>query len=145
MRQSQINIAIHAIARVTAQHIESQALREHRAEQLFGMCELAHLVNAPESLTTFLDEHRTSLEGGDLAALKSVALLHLPPEFLVLCKADGITPETVLRGFIADLCSLMNYVADPRTDGYSSNGSDERDMARAYYERVGYPYLNKEA
>jgi hypothetical protein len=66
--------------------------------------------------------------------------LDLPPEFLALCARDRVTPEVVLRGFIADLCSIHNYVAHPRADGYSSNGSDERDMAYAYYERVGYPY-----
>lgn len=31
---------------------------------------------------------------------------------------------------------------NPRADGYSSNGSDERDYAEAYYNRVGYPYIN---
>jgi hypothetical protein len=66
--------------------------------------------------------------------------LDLPPEFIALCEADGVTPEIVLRGFIADLCGLMNWQANPRADGYSSNGSDERHMAQAYYERVGYPY-----
>lgn len=57
-----------------------------------------------------------------------------------MCEADGVTSEIVLRGFIADLASIMNWAASPRADGYSSNGSDERDMAQAYYERVGYPY-----
>jgi hypothetical protein len=33
----------------------------------------------------------------------------------------------------------MNWVRDPRPGGYSSNGSDERDRAEGYYERVGYP------
>lgn len=66
--------------------------------------------------------------------------LDLPPEFIAQCEEDGVTPEIVLRGFIADLCGLMNWQANPRADGYSSNGSDERHMARAYYERVGYPY-----
>jgi hypothetical protein len=69
--------------------------------------------------------------------------LKLPDEFIELCRRDGVTPETVLRGFIADLCGIMNHVDDPRDDGYSSNGSDERDMAYAYYARVGYPYWNR--
>jgi hypothetical protein len=69
--------------------------------------------------------------------------LTLPEEFIELCRQDGVTPETVLRGFIADLCGIMNYIAEPRADGYSSNGSDERSMARDYYERVGYPWWNK--
>jgi len=67
----------------------------------------------------------------------------LPPEFLALCKEDGIKPSTVLRGFIADLCAIQNWASNPRADHYSSNGSDERMMARQYYERVGYPWWNK--
>ena len=67
----------------------------------------------------------------------------LPPEFLALCKEDGVQPSTVLRGFIADLCGIMSWQSHPRSDRYSSNGSDERSMARAYYERVGYPWWNK--
>ena len=69
--------------------------------------------------------------------------LALPDEFIALCASDGVTPELVLRGFIADLAGIMNWAASPRTDGYSSNGSDERSMAREYYERVGYPWWNK--
>jgi len=69
--------------------------------------------------------------------------LELPPEFIRLCAADGVTPETVLRGFIADLAGIMNWQANPRADGYSSNGSDERNMAQAYYDRVGYPYWHR--
>ena len=52
-------------------------------------------------------------------------------------------PEVVLRGFIADLCEIISWHSAPRADGYSSNGSDERRMAREYYERVGYPWWNK--
>jgi hypothetical protein len=33
----------------------------------------------------------------------------------------------------------MNWASNPRIDKYS-NGSDERDYARQYYDRVGYPY-----
>ena len=66
--------------------------------------------------------------------------LDLPPEFIELCEADGTTPETVLRGFIADLAGIINWADNPRNDDYCSNGSDERDMAYAYYQRVGYPY-----
>ncbi|MBD8528319.1 hypothetical protein [Pseudomarimonas arenosa] len=69
--------------------------------------------------------------------------LDLPEEFIALCASDQVEPEFVLRGFIADLCGLMNWQANPRTDGYSSNGSDERMYAQQYYERVGYPYWHK--
>jgi hypothetical protein len=69
--------------------------------------------------------------------------IELPAEFIELCEADGVTPEIVPRGFIADLCGIHNYVSAPRQDGYSSNGSDERSMAQDYYERVGYPYWKR--
>ena len=66
--------------------------------------------------------------------------IQLPDEFLDLCDEDMVTPERVLRGFIADLCGIISWASCPRADGYCSNGSDERDMAREYYERVGYPF-----
>jgi hypothetical protein len=69
--------------------------------------------------------------------------LELPAEFVRLCADDGVTPETVLRGFIADLAGIINWQANPREDDYCSNGSDERSMARDYYDRVGYPYWNR--
>ena len=69
--------------------------------------------------------------------------LTLPDEFVALCGRDGIEPDFVLRGFIADLCGLVSWASGPRTDGYSSNGSDEREIAQRYYERVGYPWWNK--
>ena len=68
--------------------------------------------------------------------------IELPPEFIALCKHDGIEPEFVLRGFIADLCEITNWADNPRADGYSNNGSDERRYAMEYYERVGYPWWN---
>ncbi|MES9906143.1 MAG: hypothetical protein ABW168_26125 [Sedimenticola sp.] len=72
--------------------------------------------------------------------MKQHLTIELPQEFIELCKEDQIEPEQVLRGFIADLCEIMNWQSNPREDGYSSNGSDERRIAREYYERVGYPY-----
>ena len=70
--------------------------------------------------------------------------LQLPPEFIALCERDQVTPETVLRGFIADVAGIMNWARDPRSDGYSSNGSDDRDMSYAYDERVGYPWWHRQ-
>lgn len=67
----------------------------------------------------------------------------LPDEMLELCQQDQIEPEMVLRGFIADLCGIVSWAANPRPDGYNSNGSDERSMAMDYYRRVGYPWRHK--
>jgi hypothetical protein len=65
----------------------------------------------------------------------------VPPELEDLCRERGLSEENVLRGFIADLCDLMNYVACPREDGYSSNGGDERMLARQWFDRA-YPDWN---
>ena len=77
-----------------------------------------------------------------MAIRKPKISIEIPAEFLELCKLDKINPEEVIRGFIADLCHIHNYANDPRPDGYSSNGSDERMLANQYYERVGYPYIS---
>jgi hypothetical protein len=69
--------------------------------------------------------------------------LQLPPEFVALCESDGVEPEQVLRGFIADLAEIVSWADNPRADGYSSNGSDERRYAMEYYERVGYPWFHR--
>lgn len=37
--------------------------------------------------------------------------LALPDEFIALCASDGVAPELVLRGFIADLCEIMSWAA----------------------------------
>ena len=70
--------------------------------------------------------------------------IELPTELVELCKRDQVKPETVLRGFIADLCGIINWAHSPREDRYGSNGSDEREMARAYYDRVGYWYWRRD-
>lgn len=62
--------------------------------------------------------------------------LAVPQEFADLCKQYKLTPEAVLRGFIADAAELRNFVREPRADGYSSNGSDERRLAGEYLERA---------
>ncbi len=67
----------------------------------------------------------------------------LPPEFIELCECDRTTAEIVLQGFIADLCRIIGGGTDRRADDYNSNGSDEREFARAYYDRVGYPFHAK--
>ena len=62
--------------------------------------------------------------------------IELPDEFLLLCEQYGLTPQAALRGFIADVCGIKNYSSNPRQDGYCSNGSDEREQARAYFDRA---------
>jgi hypothetical protein len=60
----------------------------------------------------------------------------VPPEFFDLCDRLNATPEQVLRAFVADAAEIINYVANPRADGYSSNGRDERRLADDYLNRV---------
>lgn len=70
--------------------------------------------------------------------------LRVPPEFVQQCDTVGLTPVDVLRGFVADLAGVSNLVRCPRVDGYSSNGSDERDMADAYFDRA-FGHLREQA
>ena len=64
----------------------------------------------------------------------------LPDEFLLLCDQYNLTPVEALRSFIGDVCGIHNHVNHPSippgTDGYNSNGSDERDMAESYWKRT---------
>ena len=62
--------------------------------------------------------------------------LEVPREFLTYCERRGLTPIIVLRAFIADLCEIQNLFVHPREDGYSSSGSDERLLAREYFQRT---------
>lgn len=62
--------------------------------------------------------------------------LRVPPEFLRVCRSVQMAPEKLLRSFIGDLSGIQNFLGYPRADGYSSNGSDERDYAAAWLERA---------
>ncbi|MBD8051132.1 hypothetical protein [Limnohabitans radicicola] len=70
--------------------------------------------------------------------------LLIPPELIAMCESRGLTAKDVLEGFIADLCGLQNYFVLPREDGYSSNGSDEREYAEQWFERAYPDWSNTE-
>jgi hypothetical protein len=61
--------------------------------------------------------------------------LNLPNEFIELCKYDMVCPVAVLREFIADVCSISQLGCDP-SDRYLCNLSEDRDRAKAYYDRL---------
>jgi hypothetical protein len=63
-------------------------------------------------------------------------VIDIPREFIDLCEKSRLHPNTVLPGFIVDLCDLMNWAYCPGEDDYSSHGSDERRMAQLYFERA---------
>lgn len=129
----------------TAQAWQRPHVIANRIQELAGAIELAHWrdeMQLENEIEMHVDELYDQLE--EEYHGMSILTIALPPEFTELCEHDGIQPEVVLRGFIADLCSLMNWSNNPRADGYSSNGSDERNYAEAYYDRVGYPYINHE-
>ena len=67
-------------------------------------------------------------------------VLEIPRELINFCGAFKLLPETVLRGFVADLCALVSSRDCPREDGYSSTGGEGRRFAHAYF-RVAYPWL----
>lgn len=69
---------------------------------------------------------------------RNTVLLHLPPQFVELCTRHKVEPALVLRGFIADLCSIEDWHSP--TGAFVTNGSDERHLAQRYYERVGYEW-----
>lgn len=84
-------------------------------------------------------------EGGGFIPDRTVPVtLRVPPEFVDRCAEFGLSAETVLRGFIADAAGLQNYTHTPRADGYSSNGSDERQQAEDWMERA-YAHHREEA
>lgn len=55
--------------------------------------------------------------------------IRVPPEFVRECRAVQRSPEEVLKGFVADLAGISNYVSHPRSDRFCNNGSDERMFA----------------
>jgi hypothetical protein len=66
--------------------------------------------------------------------------LGIPDELIDLCAEHKLKPQEVLHGFIADLCEIRNPASAPRPDGLSSHGSDERNMAWAWFDRAGYTW-----
>lgn len=76
------------------------------------------------------------IDGRFIENMTSPFELMVPPEFQDLCETFGISVEDVLRGFIADACGLQSFDVLPREDRYSSNGSDERQLAEAYLARA---------
>jgi len=62
--------------------------------------------------------------------------LQVPPEFVRECRRLCTTPEDLLRSFVGDVVGIQNSDRCPRADQYSSNGSDERDLAQAWLERA---------
>lgn len=62
--------------------------------------------------------------------------LRVPPEFVRACRRVQRSPAELLRGFVADAAGVHNELQRPRADGFSSNGSDERDYAAAWIDRA---------
>lgn len=76
-------------------------------------------------------------EGGRFVPDDTIEVsVRVPPEFVRECRRVQMGPEDVLRSFVADLAGVQNFIACPRADGLSSNGSDERDYAEAWLERA---------
>jgi hypothetical protein len=63
--------------------------------------------------------------------------LAIPPEFVHLCEQFQLTPEHILRGFIADVTAITSPLPKPRADGYCCSGQEEHLLAFRYLER-GY-------
>lgn len=74
--------------------------------------------------------------GNFVADRTEAVTVRVPPEFARECLAVQRSVEAVLQGFMADAAGIMNYVARPRADGYSSHGSDERMYAENWLDRA---------
>ena len=59
--------------------------------------------------------------------MKQTITLTIPGQLVLLCQLLDTTPEEVLQAFINNVSLEVN-----------SSGADERDMAVAYFMRVGY-------
>lgn len=57
--------------------------------------------------------------------------MEIPSDLVQLATSVGTTPEHLLQSFIADLCELP-----------SSNGSDERRHADAWFNRLVWPIMD---
>ena len=81
--------------------------------------------------------HVTPGTGGALVR-DGTTLVHLPipPEFVEFCRLKKLTPHTVLRAFIADLCGVRDLLAYPREGRFCTNGVDERLRANDYFYRT---------
>ena len=67
----------------------------------------------------------------------------IPREFVEFCEYHKTNPEFVLHQFIADVCGLMSFCSNPRADGLSSGGSDERDLALHYFKRTSIGWMSE--
>ena len=66
--------------------------------------------------------------------------LALPPEFIALCTADGVAPEEVPRGFIADLCGIMNWAVAPVPMATAATAATSAVWPGNTTSGVGYPW-----
>jgi hypothetical protein len=76
------------------------------------------------------------MAGVSMGGHKHQIEITLPKEFLELCEHDMVSPEKVLCEFIADLCDITSQHPKPDIRRRISNGSADRDRARAYYDRI---------
>lgn len=75
----------------------------------------------------------------------AAVVLRVPRELRVLANDHRVGVDEFLRAFMADVCDIRNTYANPRADGLSSNGSDERDLAEQWFQRAfGHRYLDND-
>ena len=60
----------------------------------------------------------------------------VPLEFFELCSRMRTDPETVLKGFIADVCSLASTPELPRADANMNHGTEAKRKARDYLRQA---------
>jgi hypothetical protein len=118
-----------------ARQFQAEESAEAEVAQLQAARALANTVAPPppdshRALNALVRElDRRTHPTADGGAWPATLILGLPAEFLELCKGRQVSPEVVLRSFIADLCDL-------RTKDYCTNGADERDHADTWFRRA---------
>lgn len=100
-----------------------------------GSFEIRLMVHADVELTQVSE---TEWECGTLSVLTLRPLqrvdMSIPAEFADFCEEHGVSPAQVFAGLVGDLCGIN------RPDMiFNSHGSDERDLARRWFDRVCWP------
>ena len=62
--------------------------------------------------------------------------LDIPSDFVARCEQSLCDPQSVIKAFISDLCSLSSQFERPREDGYSNRGPSAIELANHYFKQT---------
>lgn len=109
-----------------------------------GVLEIRNMPHLRDRFEAALAEHadalvtRVSETEWDSATVSLVTLrdkrqlaLDVPAEFFDFCEEHGVLPAQVFAGLVGDLCNISTAELT-----FNSHGSDERMLARQWFDRV---------